>query len=156
MPAVYGSPCNVAQHIVQQWFGGRILLFMSPRLALPTEVLGVAEVRRRLPAIARNFRDHVDTGFVYFGSYNRPDAAIVPIELLELLASFIEDAEIAERVQACTAVDTGVRHVPSDVAASLGIDHGGAVVERHLGTPQGGPLSPLLANVLLDRSEERR
>ena len=26
----------------------------------------------------------------------------------------------------------------------------GVVVERHEGTPQGGPLSPLLANVLLD------
>lgn len=26
----------------------------------------------------------------------------------------------------------------------------GVVVERHLATPQGGPLSPLLANVLLD------
>jgi RNA-directed DNA polymerase len=26
----------------------------------------------------------------------------------------------------------------------------GVVIERHEGTPQGGPLSPLLANVLLD------
>jgi RNA-directed DNA polymerase len=36
---------------------------------------------------------------------------------------------------------------------------GGVVVERHEGTPQGGPLSPLLANVLLDevdRELERR
>jgi retron-type reverse transcriptase len=35
----------------------------------------------------------------------------------------------------------------------------GVVVERHEGTPQGGPLSPLLANVLLDvvdRELERR
>ncbi len=31
-----------------------------------------------------------------------------------------------------------------------GIMAGGVVVERHEGTPQGGPLSPLLANVLLD------
>lgn len=28
--------------------------------------------------------------------------------------------------------------------------HGGVVIERNEGTPQGGPLSPLLANVLLD------
>src|SRR5207244_8902240 len=31
-----------------------------------------------------------------------------------------------------------------------GIMADGVVVERHEGTPQGGPLSPLLANVLLD------
>lgn len=31
-----------------------------------------------------------------------------------------------------------------------GIMDGGVVIERHQGTPQGGPLSPLLANVLLD------
>ena len=33
---------------------------------------------------------------------------------------------------------------------NAGIMEGGVVVEPHLGTPQGGPLSPLLANVLLD------
>jgi group II intron reverse transcriptase/maturase len=32
----------------------------------------------------------------------------------------------------------------------VGIMADGVVVERHEGTPQGGPLSPLLANVLLD------
>ena len=31
---------------------------------------------------------------------------------------------------------------------------GGVVVERHMGTPQGGPLSPLLANVLLDEVDK--
>ena len=31
----------------------------------------------------------------------------------------------------------------------------GVVVERHEGTPQGGPLSPLLANVLLDVVDKR-
>jgi group II intron reverse transcriptase/maturase len=31
-----------------------------------------------------------------------------------------------------------------------GVMAGGVVIERHEGTPQGGPISPLLANVLLD------
>ncbi|MDO9481745.1 MAG: reverse transcriptase domain-containing protein [Hydrogenophaga sp.] len=31
---------------------------------------------------------------------------------------------------------------------------GGVVVDRHLGTPQGGPLSPLLANVLFDEVDK--
>lgn len=35
-----------------------------------------------------------------------------------------------------------------------GIMAGGVVVERHEGTPQGGPLSPLLANVLLDEVDK--
>jgi len=40
-----------------------------------------------------------------------------------------------------------------------GIMAQGLVIERHMGTPQGGPLSPLLANVLLDdvdKALERR
>jgi RNA-directed DNA polymerase len=35
-----------------------------------------------------------------------------------------------------------------------GVMAGGVVVERHEGTPQGGPLSPLLANVLLDEVDK--
>ncbi len=35
-----------------------------------------------------------------------------------------------------------------------GVMTGGVVIERHEGTPQGGPLSPLLANVLLDEVDK--
>jgi group II intron reverse transcriptase/maturase len=37
---------------------------------------------------------------------------------------------------------------------NAGILADGVVVERHEGTPQGGPLSPLLANVLLDEVDQ--
>jgi len=35
-----------------------------------------------------------------------------------------------------------------------GVMSGGVVIERYEGTPQGGPLSPLLANVLLDEVDQ--
>jgi RNA-directed DNA polymerase len=37
---------------------------------------------------------------------------------------------------------------------NAGIMDGGVVVERYMGTPQGGPMSPLLANVLLDEVDK--
>ncbi len=37
---------------------------------------------------------------------------------------------------------------------NAGIMDGRVVVDRQMGTPQGGPLSPLLANVLLDEVEK--
>jgi len=37
---------------------------------------------------------------------------------------------------------------------NAGIMDGGVVVDRQMGTPQGGPLSPLLANVLLDEVDK--
>ncbi len=37
---------------------------------------------------------------------------------------------------------------------NAGIMDGGVVIERRLGTPQGGPLSPLLANLLLDEVDK--
>jgi group II intron reverse transcriptase/maturase len=37
---------------------------------------------------------------------------------------------------------------------NAGIMVSGVVIERHEGTPQGGPLSPLLANVLLDEIDK--
>jgi RNA-directed DNA polymerase len=49
--------------------------------------------------------------------------------------------------------DTGVIRLMR-AYLNAGIMDGGMQVERHLGTPQGGPLSPLLANVLLDEVDK--
>jgi RNA-directed DNA polymerase len=59
--------------------------------------------------------------------------------LMERLGRRIDDAGVIRLVRAYL---------------NAGIMDGGVVVERHLGTPQGGPLSPLLANVLLDEVDK--
>jgi RNA-directed DNA polymerase len=61
--------------------------------------------------------------------------------LIERLKRRIEDAGV-------------IRLIRSYLNA--GIMDGGVVIERHQGTPQGGPLSPLLANVLLDDVDKAR
>lgn len=64
--------------------------------------------------------------------------------LINRLSKRVDDADILRLIRAYL---------------NAGIMDGGVVVERVEGTPQGGPLSPLLANVLLDevdRELERR
>jgi RNA-directed DNA polymerase len=59
--------------------------------------------------------------------------------VIDRLRRRIDDAGVIRRVRAYL---------------NAGIMDGGVVVERHMGTPQGGPLSPLLANVLLDEVDK--
>jgi RNA-directed DNA polymerase len=62
-------------------------------------------------------------------------------------------ARLAKRVEDKRLLRVIRRYLEAGIMAD------GVVVERHEGTPQGGPLSPLLANVLLDevdRMLERR
>jgi RNA-directed DNA polymerase len=59
--------------------------------------------------------------------------------LIDRLQRRIEDAGVIRLVRAYL---------------NAGIMEGGVASERHLGTPQGGPLSPLLANVLLDEVDK--
>ena len=59
--------------------------------------------------------------------------------LIDRLRKRIDDADVIRLIRAYL---------------NAGIMDGGVVVDRHLGTPQGGPLSPLLANVLLDEVDK--
>jgi RNA-directed DNA polymerase len=51
---------------------------------------------------------------------------------------------LAKRIEDCRVLGLVRRYLGAGILAN------GVVMERHEGTPQGGPLSPLLANVLLD------
>jgi len=59
---------------------------------------------------------------VLFGSHRRPEAAIIPYELVELLDPVIEDLVIAARVAERLAADDGTRFGVDEVAAELGLD----------------------------------
>ena len=59
--------------------------------------------------------------------------------LIDRLQKRIEDARVIRLIRAYL---------------NSGIMNNGVVQERHQGTPQGGPLSPLLANVLLDEVDK--
>jgi len=59
---------------------------------------------------------------VLFGSHRRPEAAIIPYELVELLDPVIEDLVIAARVAERLAVDDGKRFRVDEAAAELGLD----------------------------------
>ena len=63
-------------------------------------------------------------GSVLFGSRRRPEAAIVPYELIELLDAVIEDLVIAARVRERLDQDDGSRYTLDQVAAELGLELG--------------------------------
>lgn len=61
-------------------------------------------------------------GIVVFGSHRRPEAAVIPYELVELLDPVIEDLVIAQRVRDRLAEDDGSRLTLDQVADRLGVD----------------------------------
>jgi RNA-directed DNA polymerase len=73
----------------------------------------------------------------------------------------VDLAKYFDRVNHDILVDRLKKRIPDGAVLRLiraylnaGIMDGGLVVERQQGTPQGGPLSPLLANVLLDEVDK--
>lgn len=69
----------------------------------------------------------------------------------------VDLAKFFDRVNHDILIDKLKRHIDEEAIIKLiraylnaGIMDAGLITQRHLGTPQGGPLSPLLANILLD------
>jgi len=82
-----------------------------------------SEARAELTSITAAFRDGgAAAGIVVFGSYRRPEAAVIPYELVELLDPIIEDLVIAQRVRERLADDDGTRLTLDQVATRLGVD----------------------------------
>ncbi len=87
-------------------------------LVLPTSV-----ARSELTKIVAAFRAHgAAAGPVLFGNQRKPEAAVVPYELIRLLDPIIEDLVTAARVQERLAEDTGERITHEQVVATMGWD----------------------------------
>lgn len=85
----------------------------------------VSDTRRNLSRHLQRFREEgVDAEPVVFGSNRRPDAALLPYEMFELLLELAEDIVIAQRVREHEAMDSGNRTFLADVAAELDVDLG--------------------------------
>lgn len=90
-------------------------------------------IHRAKDYVSRGYRIVVDVDLEKF--FDRVNHDI----LMDRLSRRIEDRRVLGLIR---------RYLVSGVMAS------GVVLERHDGTPQGGPLSPLLANVLLDEVDK--
>jgi len=87
-------------------------------LVLPTSV-----ARSQLTKIVAAFRARgAAAGPVLFGSQRKPEAAVVPYELIRLLDPIIEDLVIAARVEERMSEDTGERISHDEVVTAMGWD----------------------------------
>lgn len=88
-------------------------------VATSRAVLSYREARVELANIRDRFLEEADAPIVYFGAHRRPEAAIVPIAVVEQLLSRLDDAEIAELVRERRSMD---EEPLADVAARFGVD----------------------------------
>ena len=109
------------------------------------------------PLIDPTFSDHSHGFRPGRRAHDAVKAARAYVQTGKRVVVDVDLAKFFDRVNHDILMDRLRRHVDDAgilrlVRAYLnaGTMEGGVVVERHLGTPQGGPLSPLLANVLLD------
>jgi hypothetical protein len=96
----------------------------------PNRVLTTTEAREAAPQLAQRFHDEgVSAGVVFFGPHRRPDAAIVPAALLELLAPYLEDLVAAEVIRERRLQDDAERLTLAELDERHGFDSASVAAE---------------------------
>jgi RNA-directed DNA polymerase len=133
--------------------------------------LGIPTVTDRLiqQALLQVLQPRIDPGFSEYSYGFRPgrrahDAVLQAQRNVQDGYRVVVDVDLEkffDRVNHDILMDRLARRIDDKAVLRLirrylqaGILEGGVVMERYEGTPQGGPLSPLLANVLLDEGDK--
>ena len=144
---------------------------MIPKPGGEQRELGIPTVTDRLiqQALLQVLQPMIDPGFSEHSYGFRPgrrahDAVLAAQSYIQSGRKIVVDVDLEkffDRVNHDILMDRVRKRIGDDGVCRLvraylnaGIMDGGVVVERHEGTPQGGPLSPLLANLLLDEVDK--
>ena len=144
---------------------------MIPKPGGGQRELGIPTVTDRLiqQALLQVLQPMIDPGFGEHSYGFRPgrrahDAVLAAQSYIQSGRKIVVDVDLEkffDRVNHDILMDRVRKRIGDDGVCRLiraylnaGIMDGGVVVERHEGTPQGGPLSPLLANLLLDEVDK--
>lgn len=92
--------------------------FYTGVMSTPAPVLSFREARDKLGRAVDSFR-HDNPEILVFGSHRKPEAAVVPFELVDQLLSRVDDEEIAAIVRERRTMDS---EPLADVAARFGVD----------------------------------
>jgi RNA-directed DNA polymerase len=113
------------------------------------------------PLIDPTFSEHSHGFRPGRGAHDAVKAARAYVQDGKHVVVDVDLAKFFDRVNHDILMDRLKRRIPDEAVLRLiraylnaGIMEGGVKVEREQGTPQGGPLSPLLANVLLDEVDK--
>jgi RNA-directed DNA polymerase len=113
------------------------------------------------PLIDPTFSDHSHGFRPGRSAHDAVKAARAYVQSGKRVVVDVDLAKFFDRVNHDILVDRLKKRIPDTAVLRLiraylnaGIMDGGVAVERQQGTPQGGPLSPLLANVLLDEVDK--
>ena len=174
---------QTAERLLTEWAGIRAQLLSglyrpSPvrrvMIAKPDgsqRELGIPTVTDRLiqQALLQVLQPWLDPGFSEHSYGFRPgrrahDAVLAAQAYVQSGRRIVVDVDLEkffDRVNHDILIERLRKRVPDQGVLRLiraylnsGILDGGLVMQRHEGTPQGGPLSPLLANVLLDEVDK--